>query len=194
MKKAIATTAAAQNKGNGTGTPTNTPTRQKYKPDQVIDAIQRAHGIATVAAKVLGCTRGVIYLYMERYPEIKEACTEARNATVDYAENKQIQALRRGERWAIENWLFYSKEGRARGWLRRAAHAQDQGILNAIQIVMPDNARGDAIVQQPTVTIETVEADLRRMKKVSVMIGSDGSPKGDATDWLFAEEQEGGGA
>ena len=169
----------------------NTPALQRYTPAQVIAAIRRAHGIASAAAEVLRCNRRVIYRYMDKYPEIKAAYEEARDETVDYAESKQIKALKKGERWAIENWLFYSKEGRKRGWIRRAERAQDQGLLNAIQIIMPDNSRGDAAL--PEVTIQAVEADLTHMKQVSGLVDPrTGGELGDETDWLFeGEELEG---
>ena len=110
-------------------------------PDEMIDAVKRAHGIARDAAAIMDCTRRTVMAYINRYPEVKQAYTEAREENVDVAENRQLVALNKGARWAIENWLFYSKEGRERGWLRRAEQGQDMNLLNAIQIIIPDNAR-----------------------------------------------------
>lgn len=164
----------------------NTPSLQRYSVEQVIDAIVESNGVIALAAEILGCERRAVYRYMDRYPVIKAAHKDARERTVDYAENEQLKALKRGERWAIENWLFHSKEGRERGWLKKAEAASDQNILNAIQIVMPDNDRGDA---QPEVTVETIEADLRH---VSMKQGLE--PNNTSVDYnaeyqfLFAEE------
>ena len=152
-------------------------TTEHFTPNQVIRAIRKGHGIAQVAADQLGCERRLIFHYQKQYPEVEAAYREEREKTVDFAENKQLQAMLKGERWAIENWLFCSKEGRERGWIKRAEQARDAGLLNAIQIVIPDNARGDALLtagddgniidEPPEVTIEMIERDLAHKRKIA---------------------------
>ena len=174
-----------------------------YTPGEMADAIRRAHGIPSVAAQILGCNRRLIFQYKDRYPEVEVAYTEARDATVDLAENKQLQALRDGRRWAIENWLFCSREGRERGWLRRAEHAQDINLLNAIQIIeIPHNARDagmvttvnvehlgdDGNVRQYTYPVTVEEA--KHQKQIAPLLNAGGGlPRGDDGAWLNIDDK-----
>lgn len=161
---------------------------EHYTPEQMIDAIRRAHGIAQGAAELLGCDRMQVFRYMKRYHEVDEVYKEEREKNVDFAENKQLQAMRNGERWAIENWLFCSKEGRDRGWIKRAEQAQDLGLLNAIQIVIPDNARGDVTgfgpdgqQQDRERTIDEIDAELAHQRQISNLVdGRMGRPRGES--------------
>ncbi len=47
--------------------------RQRYRPDQVADALRRAGGNQTQAAKLLGCWKQTVEAYVKRYPEVKAA-------------------------------------------------------------------------------------------------------------------------
>ena len=179
-----------------------------YTPDEVADAIQRAHGIPSLAAQILGCERRLIFRYKECYPEVELAYSEARDATVDLAENKQLKALNEGRRWAIENWLFCSKEGRERGWLRRAEQTSDINLLNAIQIIeIPDNTRDAGMVTTVNVehlgddgdvrthTYPVTREELAHQKQIGGILGHLGTPRGADTAWLLeAEENENGEA
>ena len=117
-----------------------------YTPARVIAALRKASGIASGAAKDLDCSRKVVMDYISNFPQIQAAYDELREESVDMAEDEQLKAMGRGDRWAIENWLFNSKQGRARGWLKHAERLADAGLLNAIQIVMPHNERDDVAV------------------------------------------------
>ena len=173
-------------------------------PEEMIDAVRRGHGIARDAAKILDCTRRTVYAYINRYPEVKQAYKEAREENVDVAENRQLQALNKGERWAIENWLFYSKEGRERGWLKRVEQAKDLNLLNAIQIVIPDNARdgematvgvtqadSDGNIRQ--YTYATTPEEARHQKRIAGLSKDGGglTPRGDDSKWLHIDELAG---
>ena len=186
-------------------------------PEEMIDAVKRAHGIARDAAKILDCTRRTVMSYVNRFPEVKQAYNEAREENVDVAENSQLQALNKGERWAIENWLFCSKEGRARGWLKRAEQGQDLNLLNAIQIIIPDNARDAAatavVAAEATVdvtqigddgdvrlyTYATTLEEARRQKQLSHLVPgrteSGYAPPDNDSEWLNVDsvQDDGGG-
>ena len=169
-------------------------------PEEMADALWRAHGIARIAAQILDCTRRTVISYVKRFPEVDKAYREAREENVDVAENEQLKALKKGERWAVENWLFCSKEGRERGWLKRAEQAQDLSLLNAIQIVIPDNARdggvatvdvtqddGDGNVRQYTYAVTPEEA--RHQKMIASLVpGGSGLPRGNDSEWLNMDE------
>jgi len=216
-RKAVATTTTTAVATTTTASKKKAHPSSICSPAKMVDAVQRAHGIATVAAKILGCTRRTIYNYIERYPEVALAYKEAREENVDVAENKQLQALNKGARWAIENWLFYSKEGRERGWLKRAEQAQDMNLLNAIQIVIPDNARdGDMATVNVTqagdgggsdgndgsdvtrqYTYATTLEEARHQKRIAGL-SKDGkglTPRENESDWLNVDtivDEQGG--
>ena len=175
-------------------------------PDEMVKAVKDAHGIAAVAATMLDCTRRTVMTYVNRYPEVEAAYKEAREENVDLAENKQLVALNKGQRWAIENWLFHSKEGRERGWLRRAEQGQDLNLMNAIQIIIPDNARdGSEEIATVDVTQEDDDGNVRlytyavtpeeaRNQKRLANLTPGGTPLGDDAAWLgiddWVEEEE----
>jgi len=121
-------------------------TGRAYTPERVIAALRASSGIASGAAKDLDCSRKVVMDYIHDIPQIQAAYDELREESVDMAEREQLDAMGRKERWAIENWLFNSKQGRARGWLKHAEGLADAGLLNAIQIYMPHNERDDVAV------------------------------------------------
>ena len=175
-----------------------------FEPEEVIDAIERANGIVTGAARILDCHRRTIFNYIKSYEEVEKAYNEARERVVDIAELQQIKALKDGQRWAIENWLFCSKEGRARGWLKRAEQAQDLNLLNAIQIVIPDNTRdngaaevtvdyaqlrGDGYQERSQFTYPTTVEELQHQKQIANLRG--GKEQGENAQWLLEIPEEG---
>jgi len=126
-------------------TETKNDPRERFTQEEVIHALRESSGVVNGAAKLLDCGRRLVTEYINRYPSIKAACEEERERSVDIAENEQLKAMLKGERWAIENWLFNSREGRARGWLRHAEQIPDNVLMNAIQIFIPDNTRDDIV-------------------------------------------------
>src|SRR4051794_13743667 len=73
----------------------------KYTQEQVIRALQEAHGLATIAAQILGCDATVVGGYIGGYPDVRRAYEAAREAIIDRAEEKLNDAVERGEQWAI---------------------------------------------------------------------------------------------
>jgi hypothetical protein len=90
---------------------------QQFTPQQVIAAIRRHHGMLTLAATALRCNRETVRLYAKRYPEVAEALRDEREKTLDVAELALLDAIERGEPWAI---CFYLKtQGKDRGYSTR---------------------------------------------------------------------------
>jgi hypothetical protein len=91
---------------------------RKYTPEQMIDALERSHGLIAPAARALGCSRDTIRSYFEEYPAVAQAKLDQREAVTDMAENSLYEAIRRGEAWAV---CFYLKcIAKDRGYVERA--------------------------------------------------------------------------
>ena len=90
---------------------------ERFTPDQVVTAIQATKGLISQAATHLHCDRGTIYDYMKRYPEIRDALKDEREAMTDVAELALYSRIIAGEGWAI---CFYLKtQGKGRGYVER---------------------------------------------------------------------------
>jgi len=135
-----------------------------FAPAEMIHAIEVAHGIAEGAAQWLtrnfaSCSRKTVFNYIERYPEVAAAYEEQRHRNVDFAEQEQLKALKAGERW-----------------LKHAEAARDEGLLNAIQIVIPDNTRDAGMID---VDVQTVDeggdgrppANIRHQRRIQNLWG-----------------------
>ncbi|MBA3829870.1 MAG: hypothetical protein H0X33_13100 [Taibaiella sp.] len=90
---------------------------KQFKPQQIIDALVKNHGMVYLSAKELGCEPKTIYNYAKDSPEIQEAINNARGEVTDNAESKLFDAINKGEAWAI---CFYLKtQGKSRGYVER---------------------------------------------------------------------------
>ena len=67
-----------------------------FTKDQVAEAITEAGGFITTAAERLGCARSTVYDYVERYAELGAVVHEAREASIDLAESKLMEAIKDG--------------------------------------------------------------------------------------------------
>jgi len=74
---------------------------RKYKPAEVVDALQKAHGLKTGAAELLGSSYNSIDKYCADFPECQAVVDHWRKRRKDRAEYKLDEAIERGESWAI---------------------------------------------------------------------------------------------
>ena len=75
---------------------------QRYTPDQVAEALRRAHGIKTVAAASLRCSRRTVSRYIARYPRVREVYDQAREEFVDEAEVQLMDLVDDGKWPAVK--------------------------------------------------------------------------------------------
>jgi hypothetical protein len=86
----------------------------RYTVQQVIRALQSSHGMVYVAAKQLQCSPKTIMNYCKKFPTVKQAMHDAREAITDEVELRLLAAIRRDEPWAVS---FYLRTlGRSRGY------------------------------------------------------------------------------
>lgn len=90
---------------------------QKCEPEQVITAVKEAGGNVALACHNLGISRGTMYVYMRKYPEIKEILDNAREQTIDQVEHVLIDKALEGEAWAVKFYLM--TQAKHRGYTER---------------------------------------------------------------------------
>ena len=90
---------------------------QRYKAQQVADAIIATRGFITYTARQLGCTRATVYDYINRYDVCKQAVEDARANMLDTAELRLWEQINDGDTTAI---IFTLKTiGKHRGYIER---------------------------------------------------------------------------
>lgn len=90
---------------------------ERYTAEQVIAALRAARGLASVAARTLGCSRQTVQNYIERHPTVRAAQHDAREEIIDLAEGRFYEAINRGESWAVMAAL--RTIGKDRGYTER---------------------------------------------------------------------------
>ena len=110
--------------------------KQRYTAAQVISAIKGSFGIKTAVAAALECNRQTVDNYIERYPTIKQAYEDEREALVDLAEGKFTQAIAQGEWPAIRFAL--ATLGRKRGFTEKVEVEGQVDITSGGKPIGPD--------------------------------------------------------
>ena len=105
---------------------------EQYNAQQMIDAIQDAKGILTVAARKLQCSRMTVYRYINKYATVKEAYEEANESNIDFVETKLMEQIGKGNITAI---IFFLKtKAKHRGYVERQEPTGAEGneiVFNA---------------------------------------------------------------
>jgi len=91
--------------------------KPRYSVKQIISALDETKGLVYLAAKKLGCEPATIHNYAKRHPAVREAMVTARGEMVDLAEAKLYQAVRNGDKWAVQFAL--RTQGKDRGYVER---------------------------------------------------------------------------
>lgn len=98
------------------------PRRRSYTDDEIEEALQKAHGLVSVAARILSktgkrITRQGIENFISKSERLKQVCEEEDANLLDFAENKLFELIKTGDKTAI---LFYLKcKGKGRGYVER---------------------------------------------------------------------------
>ena len=91
--------------------------KPRFTQRQMIDALTKAKGMVSVAARSLDCDPETVRNYVARYPKVAEAIREARELTLDISELALYKAIQEGEGWAIKYML--ATQGKNRGYVER---------------------------------------------------------------------------
>jgi len=100
-----------------TETPKKTDIGQKYTVDEMVNALTKARGMKTLAAKALGCAYNTVSRYINEYPEVAQAALDARENMLDAVELKLFENCMKGDTTAL---IFTLKTtGRKRGYAEK---------------------------------------------------------------------------
>lgn len=88
--------------------------KRRNKVQDYAEAIRQARGLLSYAADALGVTRQALYLYVDAHPELHDVINEARERTLDLAENNILTKLDTGDYNASQ--FILSRLGRNRGY------------------------------------------------------------------------------
>jgi hypothetical protein len=93
-----------------------------YKPAEVIKVLKMKKGMLYETAQQLKIAYKTLLGYLKQWPELQEAYEECTGRMLDLAESKLLEAVQKGQPWAI--CFFLKSRGKARGY-------QEKVILNA---------------------------------------------------------------
>jgi hypothetical protein len=100
--------------------------------EEVVEAIQKAGGIISATARILGCSRSTVENYIKRHPEVAEAVRAEREKMIDLAEGVLISKLRDNDLNAAK--FVLNTLGKKRGYSERPQISIDEaGIRIVIQ-------------------------------------------------------------
>jgi predicted transcriptional regulator len=96
------------------------PKSERYTAQQVADALTATHGFVTAAAKSLGMSDQAVRNYMKKYDVVKQACDDARERMIDYAEGALYKKIQEGDTACIIFFLKTQARKRGNGYSERA--------------------------------------------------------------------------
>ena len=112
---------------------------EKYNAQQMIDAIQDAKGILTVAARKLQCSRMTVYRYINKYNTVKDAYEETNESNIDFVETKLMEQINKGNITAI---IFFLKtKAKHRGYVERQELTGAEGNEIVFNVKYADGIR-----------------------------------------------------
>lgn len=91
--------------------------KHRYTDKQIFAAIERNKGLVFLAAQQLGCYPSTIHHRAIKNNKIRECIEIERGRILDFAEAKLLEAVGRGEAWAI--CFLLKTQGKGRGYVER---------------------------------------------------------------------------
>ena len=117
---------------------------QQYTAKEVADALLKAKGFVSVAARRLACTTATVRNYIGRYETCKQAVYDAKEEMKDFAEGKLYQNIDDNREASL---IFYLKtQAKDRGYVERQ-EVTGAGGSDVIMRVVYDNGIDDTATQ-----------------------------------------------
>lgn len=93
--------------------------KDRFTPAQIIAALEASGGIRLAAARMLRCSPSTIANYIDRYPDIAEACHAIEDEHLDIAETVVLKSMARDDKPAVQLKAathYLKSKGRERGY------------------------------------------------------------------------------
>jgi hypothetical protein len=91
---------------------------KRFSNDQIANAITDSHGILSVAAKKINCSRQTIYNHLKKSKRLQALYDNENEAMIDFAEMKLYENIQAGKESSI---FFYLKtKAKHRGYIERS--------------------------------------------------------------------------
>lgn len=114
--------------------------RKNVPRDELIEAIRKTRGLLYLASNVLGVNHVTLSSLIEKDPELAEIWKEEKGKTLDRAEAKLMQAVDKGEQWAIT--MILRTLGRERGYVERQEVASMSHVkLEIVEEIVDRNSK-----------------------------------------------------
>lgn len=97
---------------------------EKFKAQEIIDALIDSRGIKAAAARKLQCDWNTIDRYCRKYATVEAARKQEQQELIDEAEASLVGKMRGGDNWAINKVLSLDPE---RGWVDKQQVTGDKG-------------------------------------------------------------------
>lgn len=88
-----------------------------HSTERIIQALYNNDGLVTRAAREVGCDPDTIWKRAKKVKAVQQAIDKSREGIIDEAETQLFQAVRAGERWAVNFAL--ATIGKSRGYTKR---------------------------------------------------------------------------
>ena len=108
----------------------------KYSVEDIAEALRQARGFLGPAAKILGCGRTTLSSYIKKTKRLQQLLDELKEENIDLAETKLLDAIERGEAWAIT--FFLKTQAKHRGYVERQEFTGADGTPFVLKIVRAD--------------------------------------------------------
>lgn len=109
--------------------------RKDIKIGEAATALLKAAGNIADAARLLGCTRQTLWSRVQENKTLKAVCAEAVEETLDLAESKLVDQIKKGNLGAI---CFYLKtRGRKRGYVEKQ-EVETSGSTKVLHVYTPE--------------------------------------------------------
>ena len=69
------------------------PIAKRFTHKEIVDIVEKTSGMTHDILALLDCTRSQWQSYLDKHPDVKEICKSSREAVVDRAEARMLQAV-----------------------------------------------------------------------------------------------------
>jgi len=113
---------------------------KNYSKTQILQAIKGSGGVIDFVAMRLGCGWECARNYINKYPDAAAALDEEKCKLNSLAYNKFQEAIKKGERWALERMLDTTGRRNGHGLVnhQQIDHTSNGEKLQTIEVVFVD--------------------------------------------------------